>query len=207
MGISASPADSNGSVRGRGMHRPFPTHDHAPLHQDFPDALDFATSNGDRASSEFRDRQLIRPGVLSGRFEGVTAERYSDFPAIVRPGTGTLRAARCAMLSEIVGANSADSVIQFALGFPLTGTLSRRFTLPLCDVILPPAVDPDAQLDSKNARFESWEWAAPVKRAAALWKEAMGQADAGGLIPPALRNINGNFPEGPSRDCNVARRF
>ena len=79
----------------------FPLAEPIPSPVDFADALDFAPSNSDGAISKFLRLKLSRLEQLATQFDSETAWRYSFCPGLLRPATGKLHLALCALAGGI----------------------------------------------------------------------------------------------------------
>ena len=204
---SFSDASSPVDFADRACHASFPLATPFPLPRDVSDALDFASNNSDELVNAFRNRQLSILEDLAIACEAETSRWYSFTPPFLAPATMTFHVALCAHLSDFLGINAIDWLMQFAVGFPLTGTLSQRFTFPLDTSTALPPVHAESLFATKTTRFVSRARRSSAKNAAALWNEAMSQVQEGWLTPPEILDTAGNFANDPLTPCNVAFRF
>ena len=95
---------------------------------------------------------------------------------------------------------------QFALGFPIAGTLSQLKASKLGKRITPLARR--SQLfQSFPHRFRERAAKSGEANAQQLWDEATAQVGKGWLAPPLPLDSDGDLPVWKSNTCNVAFRF
>ena len=140
--------------------------------------------NLDGSISTFRGKQLLRLEQLATQFGSENARRYSFFPEFLRPATGRLRVALCAQAGDFLGISDSEWLMQFAAGFPRKGTLSQQHTFKREKVPSNPPVPAESLLINNTKRFVYRARRSPARFASALWREAMGQFDAGRQTPP-----------------------
>ena len=197
---STSPMD----FADRACVAPFPLAAPFPIPEDVGDAIDFVSHNSDLAINEFRNRQLFHLQELANACEADTARWYSHTPDFIASATGGFHVALCAQLANFLGLNATDWLMQFAIGFPLTGILPQRHTFPLDGGVAGSPVHPESLFSAKTARFVARARRSHVKHAAVLWEEALSQVREGWLSPPARLDTCGNFADDPLTPCNIA---
>ena len=95
---------------------------------------------------------------------------------------------------------------QFALGFPITGTLSQLKAFKLGKK-LHPLARTSQLFHSAPERFRERAAKSGMANAQQLWDEATAQVGKGWLAPPLPLDSDGNLPGWKANTCNVAFRF
>ena len=186
---------------------PFPLHEPTPLPRDLSLALLFNRDNDIATVREFRNRQLTTLRTLAQESLTTTERMYAFTPAEIRPATGLVNIALLAHLLDFTGMGGTRWILQFIVGFPLTGRLHQSRAFPL-DTDSPELfANPELLLPPNASRFRARSIRPCSRHAETLWAEAMSQVHEGWLNPPEVLDSDGNFLGHSGERCINAFRF
>ena len=150
---------------------------------------------------------MIRLRILAEESLSETQGYYRATPPTILPATGKAHIALMAHLLDYAGVGGSKWILQFDVGFPLTGCLHQSRAFPT-DIHSPfEFVDPNALFAPSPNRFKVRAPRAVARHADQLWGEALKLVEEGWRTPPDPLDINGRFLEHPMEECNIAFRF
>ena len=124
----------------------------------------------------------------------------------IAPSAGKLKTVAISQLMRHYGVEGQRWIRQFALGFPITGTLSQLKAFKKGKDI-PPIVPPSQLFRSAPERFRERAAKSGMANVQQLWEEATAQVGKGWLAPPLPLDRDGALPGWKAHTCNVAFRF
>ena len=159
------------------------------------------------ALSQFCGKQLSRLGKLvSGAADAQAAWDKAILPSL-QPSTGKLKTIAPKQLFTLVGIGGSAWLDQFAVCFPITGTISQKGVYPVDPSAGPPPKSFSSIFETSSIRFRERAAKSGCKNAAELRGEALGHVKSGWLEEPIKLTTDGR-PEGFECDrSNVAFRF
>ena len=184
-----------------------PLHDPAPLPRGLELALRFNRDNDLETARAFRNKQPNYLRILADESRSETRRLYSAIPPTILPATGKVHIALSAHLLDYAGVGGTKWILQFAVGFPLTGCLRQSRAFPTDTQAPFDHVGTSTLFASSPGRFKIRDPRAISRHADQLWGEALKQVQEGWLTPPDPLNHNGHFLEHPREECNIAFRL
>ena len=190
----------------RALDERFPLAAPIPLPEHIEKAAVFTRDCPPEALMKFWDSQLSRLEQLVDDSK-LAQLRWNDriLPDIA-PAAGKLKTVAISQLMHHFGVGGQKWIHQFALGFPITGTLSQLKAFER-GKDLPPVVMTSQLFRSAPERFRERAAKSGMANAQQLWDEASAQVSKGWLAPPQLLDRDGQLPGWQANSCNVAFRF
>ena len=153
------------------------------------------------------NRQMHHLRTIAEECRSETRRLYSATSPFILPATGKIHIALLAHLLDYTGMSGPKWILQFVVGFPLSGCLHQSRTFATDDDSPFTFVDPDTLFASSPHRLKTRSPRAVSRHAEQLWAEALKQVDEGWLTPPGPLGANSHFLDRPRGECNIAFRF
>ena len=189
------------------LQAPFPLAELTPLPADLLSALKFHRDNSRETIREFQTAQLKQLRIIAEECRADTERWYRFTPEELKPNTGTIHIALLAHLARFTRLRGTNWLMQFVVGFPITGNLKQEGVFPLGSDGQTSILDPESLQRSKTSRFKARAPRSIPRSAQELWDEAMQQVSKNWLCPPEPLDGNGNFLNNPTSPINIAFRF
>lgn len=190
----------------KAVSQPFPLASETPLPTETSKAAAFIGRHKTADLTAFWDDQLKALETLVRGNESAQARWDKAIAPSLGPAAGKIRTLALKNLARQLGLGADRWLDQFAVGFPITGTLSQVKAFPH----KPPKGDfiqKDTIYKTAEARFRERAPKSGWKNAEALWKEAMEQHSMGWLAAPVPLNDSGRPTDQPSGNYNIVFRF
>ena len=185
----------------------FPLEEQTPLPADLMTALKFHRDHSRETIREFQSSQLKNLRVMAEECKAETEKWYRFTPEELRGTVGSVHIALLAHLTRFTRIRGTDWLMQFVVGFPITGILSQRHVFPVEMGEQTAITDPNSLHLSKTSRFKARAPRAQSRHSQVLWDEALEQVAKGWLEKPLPLDNNGNFRDNPTDPINIAFRF
>ena len=137
------------------LQAPFPLAEPTPLPQDLETALIFNRDNSRETIREFQRSQLKALRIIAMECREETEKWYKFTPDELRGTTGTIHIALLAHLTRFTRMKGTNWLMQFVVGFPITGATGQDAVFPATNEDHPTALSPDSLYESKIARFRA----------------------------------------------------
>ena len=185
----------------RPLSRRFP-----PIPHDIRRSINFLSSDTPDRIRAFWKRQMghLR-SLVSGRM-GIPQARYAEDPIELSQFRRRYPLDAWAPLMQFCGMGGSHWLGQFAHGFPFTGTLSQKTTLPSKTDKIPAQLPLGEVIESALARFRS-RAVRPPPMVDELLREAMGHVSARWLGSHRLISPGGSLADSPQTPLNVSSRI
>lgn len=166
------------------LQAPFPLAEHTPLPRDLLTALKFHRDNSRETIMEFQRSQLKQLRIIAQECIPDTERWYRFTPEGLKSTVGSINVALLAHLTRFTRMKGTNWLMQFVVGFPITGILIQVNVFPATEPKEGAILDPESLYSSKTTRFRARSNRANSRSAQELWDEALVQVTKGWLDPP-----------------------
>ena len=190
----------------RALKERFPLAQDIPLPDETKGAADFVSDSPPHSVADFWDSQLDKLDALKSALLPHQKQWDAAIHPAIKPAAGKIQTLLIRELAEQCGLGGSKWLGQFAVGFPITGTLSQKGVYSL-DEPNAKAIGPAVLFRTAASRFQERAAKSGHKNATQLWEEAHQQVKKGWLNPPVELREDGRPTGMQAGRYNIAFRF